>query len=129
MAVQYVGGGSSGGSLLGALGGLATLGGALFGAPWLTGLGTAMGTADSMINGTYSPEQSIGGGKGGANSLTGALQQMLGLKKSNPASGSIAKSNTEMSSADEAALMRNWRGYDPYFRGNNYGGGLNSWQR
>ena len=87
MAVQYVGGGSSGGSLLGALGGLATLGGALFGAPWLTGLGTAMGTADSMINGTYSPKQSIGGGKGGANSLTGALQQMLGWK--NPASGNM----------------------------------------
>ena len=102
---------------LGFLGALATIGGALTTggtSTLLTGLGTAMGTANSMINGDYS-----GGGGGGSSgssdvggnnldTLTGWLREMLGKKKDNLGSGSLAKENTELSTADKQELARKY---------------------
>ena len=81
---------------LGFLGGLATIGGALTGNPLLLGLGTAMGTANSMVNGDYSG----GGGASGQSSrgvdtLTGLMGKMFGINMNmiNPASGSMVNGN------------------------------------
>ncbi|MBR0253489.1 MAG: hypothetical protein IJQ57_09090 [Synergistaceae bacterium] len=102
---------------LGFLGALATIGGALTTggtSTLLTGLGTAMGTANSMINGDYS-----GGGGGGSSgssdvggnnldTLTGWLREMLGKKKDNLGSGSLIKENTDLSTADKQELAKKY---------------------
>ena len=124
MALTYVDGGGSG--LLGTLGGLATIGGALTGQPWLTGLGTAMGTADRMMNGGGGGSGGqVASGENGANTLLGVLSELFNKKKNNPASGNIAKINTELSTADENDILKNWsRSYNPYLAGSYYGRGF-----
>ena len=80
MATKYVQ--SSGGGILGTLGGLATLGGMLIpGAQWLTPLGAGMSAVNSLMNG------------GGAESQVDALAKLKEVMSSweNPASGNIAK--------------------------------------
>ena len=110
-----------GGGLLGTLGGLATIGGALIpGAGWLTPLGTALGTANSMMNGGGTGGQ--GGQQGGG--LLDAIGQILGGWK-NPASGNIASQTPDLPRTDNQ-LMNEW-GHNPY-AGYIYGGG-NLWQR
>lgn len=102
MAVISVKGG---GGLLGTLGGIATIAGAVTGNPFLAGLGSAMGTADSMMNGGGGAGASASGG--GDNSLLGVLGNLLGFKKSNPGHGSMTNENTDISSADKKALINN----------------------
>lgn len=102
MAVIYPQG-SSGGGLLSGLGTLATLGGSLFGAPWLGALGTGMTAADSILN---------GGGAGGLGNtgmtMKDILDQIAGAWK-NPASGNIAqtpgKSNAQRNDEWQKALI------------------------
>ena len=81
---------------LGFLGGLATIGGALTGNPLLLGLGTAMGTANSMVNGDYSGGGGASGqSSGGFDTLTGLMGKMFGINMNmiNPASGSMVNGN------------------------------------
>ena len=111
----------SGGGLLGTLGGLATLGGALIpGAGWLTPLGTAMGAANGMMN---------GGGAGGQQQQSGGLLDAIGQILSgawkNPASGNIANQTPDLPKTDNQ-LMNEW-GRNPY-AGMIYGG-ANPWLR
>ena len=78
MAVQYV---KENNNFLGALGGLATLGGMLTGQPWLSALGTGLGAANSIMNGNAT--------QGDVQSLGDILKNIISWK--NPASGNIAK--------------------------------------
>ena len=112
MAVQYVQGG---GGLLGALGSLATLGGAFIpGAQWLTPLGLGMTTVDDIIRGNP-----LGAGaRTAAQILDGTLGGWL-----NPASGTIGNSKGVVTKPD-AQITDEWRksmilqNQNPYMRGN-----------
>ena len=90
MAVYTTGGG---GGLLGGLGALATIGGALTGQPWLGALGTGLNAVNSMMK---------GGGVQSAESLASALDELLNSWK-NPVSGNIAKTPYQ---ADASNWMR-----------------------
>ena len=93
MAVYTTGGG---GGLLGGLGALATIGGALTGQPWLSALGTGLNAANGMMN---------GGGAQSAGSLASAIGDLVNSWK-NPAGGNIAKP-TYQATAEDWARMRN----------------------
>ena len=85
-------------NLMGALGGLATLAGAVTGQPWLSTLGAGLGTMNSALNGDNS----------GGNSGNGSLQDILmnfgktiqGWFK--PTDGNIAKVNSKYAGISEA---------------------------
>lgn len=113
----------SGNGLLGTLGGIATLGGLIPGAPaWLTPLGMGMG----MLGG------SSGGGQGGSsgNSL---LDMLTGLG-TQLGGGSISGRNTQQQqpqlrgSNTDAELIKQW-GTNPYSNGIYGLGGYNAWLR
>lgn len=94
MAVQYVQEKSGLGSLLG---GLATIGGALTGQPWLSALGTGI----NMMSGNGG-SGGLGGATGGVNgSMSDILNGIVCGKWFNPASKSIATVN-QVSDADRA---------------------------
>ena len=82
MAVQYV---KEKNNFLGALGGLATLGGIVTGQPWLSTLGAGLGAANGMMNGNSSDVGALG------QILSGIIN---GTWK-NPADGNIAKVRPE----------------------------------
>ena len=117
MAVQYIQ--SKGSGILGTLGTLASLGGAVLGMPWLSTLGMGMSGVDSLMN-----------GNSGSQALTqtgGALSELLkGMKTSsweNPADGNIgsgqpgddtkvlAKMRESLSLPSDEELAQRWGGY------------------
>ena len=114
----------SGGGIGGLLGGLATIGGALTGQPWLTALGTGLG----MMSGGGA---GAGGGNGYASlgeGVKGLLDQLSGWV--NPASGSMvdpAKKAKEIANKviNPAQINNNWQqalmlqNQNPYNRGVN----------
>lgn len=97
MAVIYNGNGNRGGGLLGGLGGLMTLGGGLFGMPWMSAAGAGMTAANNVMN---------GGGAGSAATLGSVLNDIANGGNAggwfNPASNNIA--NT-----DEQNAVAAWR--------------------
>ena len=101
MAVIYQQGG--GGGLLGGLGALATIGGALTGQPWLSALGTGLNAANGMMNGNA---QSASG-------LAGAIGDLVNSWK-NPAGGNIAKP-TYQATAEDWARMYNSSQQQPMY--------------
>ena len=110
---------SSGGGLGGILGGLATLGGALTGQPWLSALGTGIG----MMTGNNAGGGGVQGALGGllqGQTLKDILDTLSGTLK-NPASGSIATG----SKLTNAEINDNWQkaqilqNQSPYLRGVN----------
>ena len=109
MAVKYVKGGNN---FLGTLGGLATIGGALTGAPWLSALGTGIG----MMNGQGEGGQSQGLGGSFADILNGIVCGGW----YNPASGSIARKSPDPQLSEEE-LIKKWNPFNT--------GGYQSWLR
>ena len=107
---------TNGGGLLGTLGGLATIGGALTGTPWLTALGTGMG----MMNGGKNGQQGQGGG------LANILDAITGIADT-LGGGSITGKNTQLRGSNTNAELNNMWGQNPY-ASYIYGGG-NAWQR
>ena len=109
---------TGGGGLFSTLGGLATIGGALTGNPFISALGTGLG----MMSGSNAGGSQQGGLGGLADLLGGLVNNQLG-------GGSMTGKNTQLrgSSSDEE-LMKQW-GANPY---NNaiYGlGGFNAWRQ
>ncbi len=102
MAVQYVQGGGNG--LLGGLGALAMLGGTLTGNPFLTTLGTGLGTANNILNGGTGVSGVSGQGGQGGVSLWDFMSKVLGQWQ-NPASNGKPKTDAE--------LYKSWSPYDP----------------
>ena len=105
MSVIY---GKNGGGLLGTLGSLATIGGALIpGMQWLTPLGMGLG----MMNG--------GGAGGGASGVTGInsladiLNGIVCGGWANPAGGNIAKKNPNPMPSNEE-IYKNWSRFNTY---------------
>lgn len=127
MSVIQVQNGGSG--ILGTLGTLASLGGAMFGVPLLTTLGTGMSGIDAMMNG--------GGNAGTITQTGGALSDLLKTMSgwSKPTDGNVAsgkpgddtrvlqKARELLKQETDEDLARKW-GYMGY----NYGGGYNGWQ-
>ena len=111
----------SGSGLLGTLGGLATLGGALIpGAGWLTPLGTAMGTANSMMNG------GTGGGGGQQGGLSNILDAITGMANT-IGGGTITGKKTQLRGSETDAELNNMWGQNPY--ASYIYGGANPWLR
>lgn len=112
MSVHYVKGGNG---ILGTLGGLATIGGALTGMPLLSALGTGIG----MINsGSLSGLGGGGAGMSGATSLGDILNGIICGGWTNPASGNLANKNPEPMPSEED-IFKKWNPYNT--------GGYNSW--
>ena len=114
----------SGNGLLGTLGGLATIGGALIpGAQWLTPLGMGLG----MLGGG-----GAGNGQGGGSG--NSLLDMLTRLGTQLGGGSISGKNTQQQqpqlrgSNTDAELIKQW-GTNPYSNGIYGLGGFNSWLR
>ena len=94
MATITTGGG---GGLFGTLGGLATIGGALTGQPWLSALGTGLG----MMNGQGGAGQQGGTGSSLADMLSGLFSNALG-------GGSISGKNTQQQQPQKRYLLPNF---------------------
>ena len=95
---------AKGGGLLGTLGGLATIGGALIpGAQWLTPLGMGLG----MMSGSAGGNTCTNGGL--INILGDILGEWQSLMK-----GNIASQNPNWQTKTDEQLMREW---SPYNRG------------
>ena len=97
MSVQYV---KEKNNFLGALGGLATLGGIVTGQPWLSTLGAGLGKANRMMNGDNSDDENNSGGGGLLDILTNFGKICAGWF--NPAEGNIAKGNSKYAGISEA---------------------------
>ena len=113
----------SGNGLLGTLGGIATLGGLIPGAPaWLTPLGMGLGMLGRGGTGN-------GQGSGSGNAL---LDMLKGLG-TQLGGGSISGRNTQQQpqlrgSNTDAELIKQW-GTNPYSNGIYGLGGYNAWRR
>ena len=114
MATITTGGG---GGLFGTLGGLATIGGALTGQPWLSALGTGLG----MMNGQGGAGQQGGTGSSLADMLSGLFNNALG-------GGSISGKNTQQQQPQktDAEIVKDWSYQNPYAH---YMYGGNPWLR
>ena len=118
---------TKGGGIGSLLGGLATIGGALTGTPWLSALGTGIGMANGMMNGGGA----AGGAMSGVTSMKDLLDQINGWI--NPASGSLVNtsksiSNTANKVMNNAQTNNNWQKALAYANQNPYNGGGNLWQ-
>lgn len=121
MAVQYV---QESGGLGSILGGLATIGGALTGNPWLGALGTGI----NMMTGGGSAGGLGGSTSGGIDSMASILNDIIGGKWKNPASNSIATIN-QISDADRAQRADAWQKAMMYGAQNPYNRNVNNlWQ-
>ena len=118
MATITTGGG---GGLLRTLGDIAILGGALIpGAQWLTPLGTAMGAANSIMNG------GAGGVSGQQGGLGGLMEALTGIAQTIGGGSITGKNNQTQTPKTDEQLNKEWSFQNPYAH---YIYGGNAWQR